>query len=158
MALPVSFYGESFNDYSYEKSSFSVAIASQNAGNVVAQAALLATLSTAIDDITLGARSRQETILSRTGNAGALTINPLAQRENKWLVRYFGNTTGKRFSVEIPCADLSLLSTAPQSDFADPTNADIIAFKAAFEAVVKSPDDSSEAVTILNIQFVGRRN
>lgn len=157
MPVPVSFYGGSMVDYSAEKSSFQISVAPIAAGNIVAQTALAATLKTAIDGISLGVFSREEITQTRTFFSSALTVNPLSQRENKWLVRYFGNTTGKQFSVEIPCADLSLLSSAPQTDFADPTDAAIIAFTDAFEAYAKSPDDSSEAVTVKNIQFVGRR-
>jgi len=157
MAAPVSFFSQSLNDFSDEKSSWGVAIANQSAANVVAQQALLATLITATAAISLMASIKEETTFIRTLHAGAQPSNPLAQRENKWLVRYSGDATFKRFSVEIPGADLSLLSTAPQSDFMDPTSTEYTDFVSAFEAVVKSPDDPTESVTVINIQFVGRR-
>jgi len=157
MAAPVSFFSQSLNDFSDEKSSWGVAIANQSAANVVAQQALLATLVTATAAISLCASVKEETTFIRTLHAGAQPTNPLAQRENKWLVRYSGNATFKRFNVEIPGADLSLLSTAPQSDFMDPDSTEYADFVTAFEAVVKSPDDPTESVTVINIQFVGRR-
>jgi len=157
MAAPVSFFSQSLNDFSDEKSNWGVAIATQTAANVVAQQALLATLITKTAAISLMSSIKEETVFLRTLHAGAQPTNPLAQRENKWLVRYSGDATFKRFSVEIPGADLSLLSTAPQSDFMDSSLAAYTEFMEAFEAVVKSPDDPTESVTVINIQFVGRR-
>jgi len=157
MALPVSFFTQSLNDYSDEKSSWAIAIATQTAANVVAQQALLATLVTAVNGISLMAPTKEETTFLRTIHSGAQPTDPLAQRENKWLVRYIGDATFKKFSIEIPGADLSLLSTAPQSDFMDSGNAAYTAFVAAFEAVARSPDDPTETVTVQSLQFVGRR-
>lgn len=157
MALPVSFFSQTLNDFSNEKSSWGVAITTLTAANLVAQTALIDTLVTATAAISLMDSVKEETTVKRVLHAGAQPTNPLAQRENKWLVRYFGDATFKRFSVEIPGADLSLLSTAPQSDYMDSSLTEYTDFVAAFEAIVKSPDDASETVTVVNIQFVGRR-
>jgi len=157
MALPQSFFGQSLNDFSDEKSSWGVAITTLTAANVVAQSALIDTLITKTAAISLCASVKEEIVFDRTLHAGAQPTNPLAQRENKWLVRYTGDATFKKFSTEIPGADLSLLSTAPQSDYMDSSLAAYTEFKDAFEAVVRSPDDASETVTVTSIQFVGRR-
>jgi len=157
MAAPVSFFSQSLNDFSDEKSNWGTAIANQTAANVVAQQALQATLIAKVANISLMASVKEETTFIRTLHAGAQPTNPLAQRENKWLVRYSGDATFKRFSLEIPGADLSLLSTAPQSDFMDSTLTEYTEFKDAFEAYARSPDDPTETVTLINIQFVGRR-
>jgi len=157
MALPVSFYSQTRNDYSNEKSSWGFSVATLSAANVAAQQTLLDTLTTATDAIVLTAATKEETVFKRTIHAGAQPTNALAQRENKWLVRYIGDATFKKFSLEIPGADLSKLSTSPQSDFADLTDTDIAAWVTAFEAVAKSPDDPTETVTVQSIQFVGRR-
>src|SRR6476661_1830145 len=98
MALPVSFYGETSNDYSNEKARWDVAITTLTAANAVAEAALLATLSTAINAVQLTAPVKKDTVFSRVLNAGAQPSNPLAQRENKWLIRYTGDATFKKFS------------------------------------------------------------
>jgi len=157
MAIPVSFYNQTRNDYSNEKSSWGFSVVTLTGANVAAQQTLLDALTAATDDIVLTAATREETVYKRTLHAGAQPTNPLAQRENKWLVRYQGDATFKTFTLEIPGADLSKLSTSPQSDFADLTDTDIAAWVTAFEAVAKSPDDPTETVTVKAIQLVGRR-
>jgi len=157
MALPVSFFSQTRNDYSDEKSSWGFAVATLSAANVAAQQTLIDAVVTATSAIVLTAATKEETTYKRTIHAGAQPTDPLAQRENKWLVRYTGDATFKKFTLEIPGADLSKLSTSPQSDFADLTDTDIAAWVTAFEAVAKSPDDPTETVTVRNIQFVGRK-
>jgi len=61
----------------------------------------------------------------------------------------------KKFSVELPGADLTLL--AASSDFADLTNAAIISFVTNAELLMRSPDDGAENITIDSLEFVGRR-
>jgi len=157
MALPVSFYSQTRNDFSDEKSSWGFSVVTLTAANVAAQQTLLDALTAATDDIVLTGATKEETVYKRTIHSGVQPTNPLAQRENKWLVRYLGDATFKKFSLEIPGADLSKLTTSPQTDFADLTDPDIAAWVTAFEAVAKSPDDPTETVTVSSIQFVGRR-
>jgi hypothetical protein len=78
-----------------------------------------------------------------------------AQREKKWLVTYRGNTSEKLFRMEIPTA-MPTGHLLPASDEADLTETDMAAFVAAFEAFVRSPDNGTEAVTVVSIRFVGR--
>jgi len=156
MALPVSFLAEGTRDYSNEQSSFSVPVTTLTAGNFTAQAALHTALLAAIATISLAAVAKTEVVANRTVIGNPVTTNPLAQRENKWLLRYHGATLLKRFSVTIPGADLSLLSSSPQTDFMDTSLGAWTALKAAFEAVVVSPDDAAEAVILDSAQFVGR--
>jgi hypothetical protein len=87
--------------------------------------------------------------------SGSAPSDPVAQREVKWLVRYH-DAAGRKYSVEIPTADLSLLDT--DSEFLDLAATYPAAFKTAFEDVVVSPADDGSAVTIDSIQFVGRRS
>lgn len=158
MAVPNSWYAQTRNDFSNEKSNWSVAIVDLTAANVVAQQALIATLVAAVDAIVLTSAIKTELVFDRQGfGGGTPPTDPLAQRENKWLVRYVGDATFKVFTTEIPGADLTMLSTDPQTDFADLTGTEMAAFVAAFEAVVRSPEDPTETVTVRNIQFVGRR-
>jgi len=158
MAAPKSSYTQTRLDYSSEKSSWSINTVDLTAANVVAQQALIATLKSAVDAIVLTAETNDQLVFTKSGTgSGTPPSNAMAQRENKWLVRYVGDATFRVFSVEIPGADLSKLTTTPQTDFADLTDPDISAFVAAFEAVVRSPDDPTETVTVRNIQFVGRR-
>jgi len=157
MALPVSFFSQTRNDYSDEKSNWSVAVPNVTAANIAAVEGQIATLETAVNAISLCSKVKGNLTALRTLNAGAVPTNPQAQREKKWLVRYTGDATFKKFTVEIPGADLSLLSSAPQSDFMDSSLTAYTDFVAAFEAVVRSPDDPTETVTVRDIQFVGRQ-
>lgn len=159
MALPVSFISQTLKDYGNEQtaeaSSWSLAVTTLTAGNVVAEAAKHAALYTALDAISLGVNAKKETVFSRVPVSGAFATDKNSQRENKFLIRYRGDAAFKAFSMEMPCADLSLLAT--DSEFMDPAGAEYIALKAAFEACVRSPDDASETVTMGSVQFVGRR-
>lgn len=154
LARPVSFLKQSYLDYSVEKSAVSVPVTTLTAGNFVAENALLVTLSAALAAVTLGNLVGLDIVSERLVNLGVAPTNVNAQREKKWLVRYHDATTLTKYSAEIPCADLSILATA--SDFADPASGPYVALKAAWEAVVRSPDDNN--LTIFDsMQFVGRK-
>jgi len=162
MARPITFISQTLQDYGTpgsgsgaEKSSWSVWGSTLTAGNIVAQEGLASSLWSAALDITLGSESATK-ILATSTQSAVVNTNPLAQRENKWLVRYH-DTAGTRFTVEIPTADLSLLDTGTEFlNLAD--GGPIAAFVTAFEAYAKSPDDPTLTVTVDSIQFVGRRN
>jgi len=162
MARPVSKASQTLQDYGTpgsgtgaEKSNWAFWITTLTAGNFAAQTGLVSTLYTAALDITLGSQAATNVLAVATQSAVENT-NPLAQRENKWLVRYHDSASTK-FTLEIPTADLSLLDGGTEFlNLAD--GGPIAAFVTAFEAVVKSPDDPTLSVTIDSIQFVGRRN
>jgi len=161
MPLPVSFWSATIADNTIntrtgkpETTNAAVAITTLTAANVVAQQALLATLQGAIADITLGVFRQAETVFTRNLLSASPAASVLAQRENKWLFRYHGNSTFQSFSVSYGTADLSLLDSG--AEYLDLTADEGLAVKNAFEAVVKSPNDSSESVTLDSVQFVGR--
>jgi hypothetical protein len=141
-------------DYSNEKSSFKVTSVTANAGNLAAQQTLAANLSDAIDDLTIGELTKQlmDLVILDTP---AIPANVYAQRELKWLVRYSGNTSGKIFQTEIACPDVTD-NVVVNTDVADLASDDWAAFKTAFEAYVKSPDNGTEAVTVIGANLVGR--
>ncbi len=114
-------------------------------------------LRDAIDDITLGTRVNVQRVAQESPGLDTNPASPFAQRESKWLVRYRDTVTGKRATMELPCADLSkLLSSTP--DKADLADADVAAFVAAFEAYVLSPGTGTRGDTeVYEIRFVGRR-
>lgn len=157
MAIPVSFYSLSFIDYNSEKASMRLALTDLSAGNVAAQAALLSTLNTAINAVTLMPEYRTTILFSDINSGVAAPSDPDAQREKKWLARYHDAVNGQKFSVEIPGADLSLLSTAPQTDYMDSSLSAFTDLKTAFEAVVKSPNTVANAVVLDSLQYVGRK-
>jgi len=160
MALPVSFVSLTMADNTVksngtpETTTMSVPITTLNAGNYAAQSALIADLITALEGVTIGNPIKSETVILRDIISSDAASDTLAQRENKWLIRYHGNTLNQKFQVSIGTADLSQL--VDHTEFMDLTTGAGSALKSAFEAIVKSPDDASEGVTLDSVQFVGR--
>jgi len=160
MALPVSFYNLTVNDNTLkangtpESSSMGVAVTTLTAANVAAQSALIINLENAIDGVTIGEMAKSEIVFERSILSASPASSTLAQRENKWLMRYHGNTLNQKFQVSVGTADLTLLDSG--SEFLDLTADEGLALKTAFEAIVKSPNDAAETVTLDSVQFVGR--
>lgn len=155
MALPVSFWGASYLDASADPASNTqIAITTLTAGNVAAQQALIATLESAQNAIILGTEVKTDLSFARVKNGASRPANVLAQRENKWVVRYHDATTFQKFRVELPTADLSLLPL--NSDFVDISTGLMGTYVTAFEAVAKSPADPTHSVVVDSVQFVGR--
>lgn len=154
MALPVSQIQQSYKDYSKEVSRIALWVTTITAANQTAQVALHDALFTALDAMTLGLQQKQTTILKRALINSTPATSPLAQRENKWLLKYHSSVGSKNFTAELPCADLTLLDPN-NTDFVDKTGAEWIALKAAFEAVVVDPDNAG-AVILDDAEFVGR--
>lgn len=75
-------------------------------------------------------------------------------RGRKWSVRYYDNVTFQKYTASVPCAIATDLLIA-NSDRADLSKSAWVAFKSAFEAVVKSP--FANDVTISSAWLVGRR-
>lgn len=160
MAIPVSYYSETWADNTLkangepETGSMSIAISTLSAANYAAKSALVDALRTALDAISLGVPQKHETVFSRVVTSANPAPSNLAQRENKYLIRYHGNVTSKKFRASVPAADLSLLPN--HEEFLDLTATEGLAVKTAFEAIAVSPDNDGEAVTVDSIQFVGR--
>lgn len=141
-------------DYSNEKSSFSVTSVTANAGNLAAQQTLAAALVAATEDLTIGELTKQQMALV-IYDTPAIPTSPYAQRELKWLVQYQGDVSGKLFSVEIAAPDITD-NVTPNTDIADISSTDWAAWVTAFEAYAKSPDNGTEAVTVIGAKVVGR--
>lgn len=162
MARPITYASQTLQDYGTpgsgtgaEKSSWKVWGATLTSANFVAQTGFASALFSAVLDITLGSQAATKVLAVSTQSAVENT-NPLAQRENKWLVRYH-DVNGTKFTVEIPTADLSLLDTG--SEFLNlEDGGPIAAFVTAFTNYAQSPDDPTLDVAVDSIQFVGRRN
>lgn len=144
----------SIRDWSNEMSSFGVVSVTGNAGNLAAQLALAATLTSAIENLTIGHLDKHSYQIIPL-DSPITPSNVYAQRENKWLVTYMGDTSGKLFSLEIAAPDKTD-NTVPNSDVADLSSTDWVAFVGAFEAYAKSPDNGTEAVTVIRAEYVGR--
>jgi len=141
-------------DYSNEKSSFGVTSITANAGNLAAQQTAAAALVAAVDDLTIGELTKQQMALVIL-DTPAIPVDVYAQRELKWLVQYQGDTSGKLFSIEIACPDVTD-NVAPNTDVANLASDDWAAFVTAFEAFARSPDNGTETVTVIGAKLVGR--
>lgn len=135
-----------------EKGRCQFRITTINAGNLAAVQAALATLLAAIQAMVIGELNRERIVLSDTLASSAPATSPLAQRENKWLVRYQDTVTHRIFKTELPTADLSLL--AGNSEFLNLAADEGAAFKSAFEAIAATVDGNP--CTVISVQFVGR--
>jgi hypothetical protein len=160
MSLPVSFHAITYADNTRkqngdpETTTVSFPITTLTAANYVAQSALLATLDNAVAAVVIGELNKKDTTILRQQISVIPSADPLAQRENKLLIRYHGVNLNKKFRASIGTFDLTLLTG--NSEFLDLTAGAGLDLKNAIEAVVKSPDDASEAVVVDSAQFVGR--
>jgi hypothetical protein len=135
-------------DYTSERSTASFYVA-----DAIGDAAITAIVG-AVDGVTVGGRQDAELVVESTKDAGTPgpAASPLAQRENKWLVRATDDVNGRNVQIEIPCADLTLLSGG--QDFLALGDTEAAALVTALEANVLSQDGN--AISVTSIQFVGR--
>lgn len=155
----------SIEDYDHEKSGTSLNIGPITVLNFVAVRDAIDDLKLALPGIIMG-EIRQTTIAEKFSESTADVTSQQAQRETKWLVTYrdvtqfldVANTInnagyGNLSSVEIPTADLALLSG--NSDTLDLTLGAVAAFVTAFEAIQNSPTGGDE-IEVVSIRHVGR--
>ena len=144
-------YTRSMQDYDQETTIFKVNSRALTALNFDAEVALNVALGVAIVGVTRGTVQKiayGNEILSPGVNA-----DPLAQRENKWLVRYVDQVTGVEYHVELGTADLTVLDPNNRGYMLISSGAGL-AFKDAFDAYVISP--AGNDVVMQSAQFVGR--
>lgn len=167
----LSNYSLQYRDFSKEDSTVTYTGAQMDDANFAAQIILAHNLRSATDGITLGARQVERVVAQNLNSAQPTPTDKNAQRERKWLVVYkdttqyydspstaFPNTGyGKVHTVEVPTADLSLL-TAAHSDRLDADDpglpAAITAYITAFEAFQLSPYGGESE--IIEMVAVGR--
>lgn len=138
-------------DHSLEKSTVQFRGVSLAAANFDAQVTLAGNLETAVAALTNGTLHKRTRVASE---AVIATGAPAAgvQREAKYMVTYRDNVTGKKYRLEIPCADLSILEEG--TDRVSHTHAAWTGFQTAFEAYVLS--EAGNAVVLEEIIHVGR--
>lgn len=145
-----------FTDYSDEKSTVTVNGVALTAANFDAQATESAALAVAIGALSIGSLT-QRTYAQVVLDDPDIPTNPFAQRELKWLISYQGDTSGKKYSMEIPCANLTG-TLVPGSDLADLTDTLWTNFITAFEAYARAPDNITENVSVISARVVGRNS
>lgn len=139
-------------DYSAEMATVSLPGLDLTAANFDAQDGLWDTLQSAIDGIIVGVIATRKLLAQDLLVSGDLPTSPFAQRELKWLVRYTGNTSGKKYSAEIPTPDAALILAG--TDFMNIGVGAGATFVTAFEAVVRPQGEVGTNVE--NIVLVGR--
>jgi len=163
MAIPVSYYSETIADNTVkgngepETANFSVAITTLTAANLVAETTKINALKTAVAGVIIGVLNKSETVVNRALGISGPAGSPLAQRENKLLVRFYDSVTFKRFSYAIPTVDLpNLVFLSEARDFVDPTTpAAVVALVSAHQAFIVNPE-TGNLTTIENLEYVGR--
>lgn len=160
MPIPLSYYSIVLADNTLKPSGepettiFKVPITTLTPGNVSATEGLAGALATALAGVVIGNFIKNETVYARNEVGAGPAGSTLAQRENKWLLRYHDATNNVKYQVSVGTADLT--KVIPNSEFVDLTAGAGLAVKTAFEAVVVSPGDSSHSVILDSMQFVGR--
>lgn len=142
-------------DHGGERSSVKIYNGVITAGTLPAYLTQLGALRTALDGITLGTIEKEMWVGDATLLSSALPADANAQRETKWLVRYFDTVTNKKYTFEIPTALLTGQLVA-NTGIADLTTTEMAAFVTAFEAIARCPDSDVNAVEISQIIHVGR--
>lgn len=143
-------------DYTGEKAAHAVDIPDITAANFAAimdPGGLVADYYDNLNAICIGNITKEvisaRNITISSGNAGSA----YAQVELRWYVPYTDNVTGKLYGRTIPCPDLTLLT--PGSDNMNMLSVTASDFKAAFEALVVSPDGNP---VTMGVPYVVGRN
>lgn len=152
MALTTQ-YSYSRIDYDGEKGKHGFRTTTLTALNFDAQAALQASYAIAVSGICLGSLHKH-THGQDDFQTNIAPADPLAQRENKWLVTYEDTTTHKLYRIELACADLTNLDPEDRKHAAIGDAAQVDAYVTAFEAFAVS--EVGNPVSVLEITFVGR--
>lgn len=160
MALPLSFWSQTMADNTrksngeIETTNVGFSVTTLTPANVAAQETLMGNLAAAIAGITLGNVVQRDLVYWRQQFEKVPASSTLAQRENKWLLRYHDAVTFQKMTRSIGTADLAELPA--NSEFLALGSGSGAALKTAFEAIVVSDFDSSHAVILDSVQFVGR--
>lgn len=145
--------GITLADYGGEKSTATFYVDDFVESTYDSQVSLVASLFTALLNITLGIEVKRFLKVLDVGSGSGQATDVMAQRELKWLVRYSDDVTAKSYQMEVPSPDVSLLSSSARQNM-DISGGAGAAFVSAFEAAAVSPDGN--AVTVESVTLVGR--
>ena len=127
--------------------------------NFDAEETLMDSLKTAVEALSNGTLIKDERVAKVSPYPKTRPGTAYAQRENKWLVRYRDTVTGDIGRLELPVADLSLLTGLDNGDFLDLSGTEAAAFVTAFNNYQLSPGSGTRGNTaVVSIQFVGRNS
>lgn len=143
-------------DYSEEKRSFSLSFGAITAVSIAGFLSQFGDLRTALGNIILGTLVGDQWVGDRTKYAETAPTDSGAQGELKFLFTYQGDTSNKKYRMEVPTPDTDKIIAG--TDKVDLTDTDIAGFVTAFEALARTPDDDTETVSVIDARLVGRNN
>lgn len=111
---------------------------------------------TALDAIIIGVIHKEKWVGDETVLTNVPPASNLAQRELKILLQYVGDTSQKKFTIEVACPDLAALTLVGKDDVELADAGIMAAYVTAFEQIARSPDDDTETVTVTGARIVGR--
>jgi len=141
-----------------EKSAFKLFNGAITAASIAGFLTDYGALKTAVDAITVGTLHRDMWVGDSTLISSADPGTNLAQRENKLLVVYEGNTSHKLFTTTIPTIDLTKLTfvAGAKDNVSLTTPVEVTNLITAIEALGRTPDSDTETITVRRLQYVGR--
>lgn len=142
-----------FKDYAGQTSSFQLTTDDVTAGNLATIQSQMGALQTAVEGVSRGRIANEVLLANDTDNGQAPASDPLARRENKWLLRLSDSVTGEILLRELPTADLTL--TVANGEDADMTDAAWVALKSAIDGNYNNPE-TGNSLLLLGAKFVGR--
>lgn len=152
---------QSFIDHSGEASSFHLYNPDLDAGNINTYTTTLLTFElgdmlAAVNALTLLNRTVTTVTALRDVSSPSLPTDQNAQREQKLLIKYTDDVTGKKYSLTIPGVDRSLVAQqgTDQVDFVN--NVLVAAFVNSIENGYVS--ELGNAISVYDARLVGRNN
>lgn len=145
-----------FRDFGTETSNVKIYNGAITAASLPGFLTAFGNMRAALEGITLGIASQETWVGDSTVLSAAVPASQEAQREKKWLVRYHDTVTQKKYTLEVPTADLTAVTLLANSDFADLAAAPLSTFKTQFDGFARCPDSDVNAVVLDSVQFVGR--
>jgi len=146
-------------DFAKKASGVTVYHGEVTALNIAGYLTQVGALRTAIEGIIDGVIQKEQLVIDSTVLTKLPASDPQATIKTKWLVTYRGASNENFYTLEIPTADETLRYDGVywnQRDNMAEDDPAYIAFKSAFEAIAKCPDDPSMGVALLGIKLVGR--
>lgn len=141
-----------YRDFSDETSTVGYRGVTMTAANFDAQVALQDALIAATDAVVLGELASYTRVANEVAGSPDLPSNQYAQRELKWLVTYADVVTTQRYTLELPCSNLTLL--LGNTDLMDISAGAGLSYVGALEGYQKSTNGN--AISVVEVRVVGR--
>jgi hypothetical protein len=152
--MPTSRFARTYLDYSKEKSTVDFRIRDMTAATIAAVLTEAAALGSAIDALSSGTRVKSQLIQDSSSFEATPPVDPNAQRERKWLVRYQDTVNLKYGQIEIPVAEVTADLLLPNSDEANLADTVWVEFASSFQTLARSVDGNS--IEVREAFLVGR--